>query len=96
MEFEETIRWSVINIFGENLNYYLINLFNEINLGSPELIKALEKAGKKRKPVQKSYGLSALQELGRNSGKKTPTMRDSSPNTSAKKKKPQKVDVPDF
>jgi hypothetical protein len=33
--------------------------------------------------------------LGRNSGKKTPTnaMRDISPNNSAKKKKPQKIEV---
>lgn len=61
-----------------------------------ELLKSLEKAGKKRKPAaaKSSYGLTALQELGRNSGKKTPTaMRDMSPNTSAKKKKPQKIEV---
>ena len=39
---EDNLRWAVIDVFGERLNSFLVNVFAEMSIGSASLLKELE------------------------------------------------------
>lgn len=52
--FEDTLRWSILAIFGEKLQSFLHDLFQEFQIGSDSFLKELRAMAKKvRKPARR-------------------------------------------
>lgn len=94
-EFEDTLRWSILAIFGEKLQSFLHDMFQELQIGSEAFIKELRGLAKKvKKPARRmttQCGTSVLQDRSA-SGRRTPTRAaflddgGKSPGSSRKKK----------
>ena len=85
----------MVTLFGDKLNTFLVETFEELSIGSDLLMKELKASVKKRKAKRMSTqcGTSML-EAGRSaSGKKTPLRGDSletkSPRGSSRKRAPK-------
>ena len=85
----------MITLYGDKLNAFLVETFEELSIGSEQLMKELRAAVKKKKAKRMSTQCgSSLLEGGRSaSGKKTPLRGDSletkSPRGSSRKRAPK-------